>query len=74
MLVTVWLVSDVFGIESEWARFALCIVGLAISGGIGWLIARPVLLHFLRPRLLKAREADEERRQRRAARRPDATP
>lgn len=68
-----WAVLAVLGDESVWTPFAGYFLGCAAAGAVCLLIARPVMIHFLRPRLRRAREVAEEWVEQSAATKPDAT-
>jgi hypothetical protein len=49
------------GIDAEWALLVGVAVAVIIPAGVFGLIGRLLLIRFLRPRLQKALEAEEDR-------------
>jgi hypothetical protein len=69
-----WIVVSTYGQGFIWLGLTGFSVGCAVGGVAFLLVARPVVIHIMRPRLRKAREAASRRFESRATTNPGLAP
>ncbi len=73
-LMGAWIVVGAYGQEWIWLTLTGFSMGCAVGAVAFWLVARPVVIHIMRPRLRKAREAAVRRLESRVTTNPGAAP